>query len=173
MLPKLTLVLGGASSGKTAFAENLTLSDGRKPVYLATGQAFDAEMTQKIERHRAARVDRWHTIEEPLNVADRLAEFSADEIVLLDCLTLWITNHMMADHDLATEGAALMAAIGASAAPVIVVSNEVGHGVVPENKMARQFRTLQGHLNQTCAARADLVVAIMAGLPLVLKGQLP
>ena len=173
MLPKLTLVLGGAASGKTAWAERLVLAAGTRPVYVASAQAWDAEMQAKITRHRDNRGTGWHTIEAPLDLATPLENAGADQAILLDCATLWLSNHLLAEHDLDAECANLMRALHMCKAPVVVVSNEVGAGIVPDNAMARQFRQAQGELNQTLAQAADLVVAVMAGLPLVLKGQLP
>lgn len=173
MLPKLTLVLGGAASGKTAFAERLVLNSGQAPVYLATAQAWDDEMRGKIARHRATRGDGWLTHEAPLDLAPVLAGARPHQAVLLDCATLWLSNQMLAEHDLDAEEAALFAALDACAAHVVVVSNEIGMSVVPENALARRFRQAQGELNQRLAARAALVVAVMAGLPLALKGKLP
>jgi adenosylcobinamide kinase / adenosylcobinamide-phosphate guanylyltransferase len=173
MLPKLTLVLGGAASGKTTFAERMVLQSGQSPVYLATAQAWDDEMRDKIARHRATRGEGWKTYEAPLHLAPALAEMLPHQAVLLDCATLWLSNHMLAESDLQTAETALFAALDACAAPVVVVSNELGMSVVPENALARRFRQAQGELNQRLAARAALVVAVMAGLPLVLKGQMP
>jgi adenosylcobinamide kinase / adenosylcobinamide-phosphate guanylyltransferase len=173
MLTTFTLVLGGAASGKTAWAERLVLGSGRAPVYLATAQAWDDEMRAKIDRHRGLRGDSWQTIEAPLDLAPALRAARADQAVLVDCATLWLSNHLLSGHDLGTMSDTLMAAICDCAAPVVVVSNEVGAGIVPDNALARQFRQAQGELNQRLAARASLVVAVMAGLPLVLKGQLP
>lgn len=173
MLPNLTLVLGGAASGKSAWAEMLVLGDAQNPVYLATAQAWDAEMQQKIERHRLSRGGSWHTVEAPLELAPALAQVDANQAVLLDCATLWLTNHLLAEHDLDLEAANLLDALGTCAAPVVVVSNEVGYGIVPDNALSRRFRQAQGELNQKLAAQADLVVAVMAGLPLILKGRMP
>ena len=173
MIPQLTLVLGGASSGKTGWAERLVAGAGGAPVYLATGQARDEEMAGKIARHRAGRGARWRTVEEPLRIAEALACFTPHERVLLDCATFWLANHMEAGSDIAAETEALLAALGRCAAPVVVVSNEVGHGIVPENALARAFRAAQGALNQRLAEAADLAVLITAGLPLALKGRLP
>lgn len=173
MLPKLTLVLGGAASGKTAFAEGLVLDSGRAPVYLATAQAWDDEMRGKIARHRMSRGEGWLTHEEPLDMASALAAALPDQAVLLDCATLWLTNQILAERDVAAEQTALLAALDGCAAPVVVVSNEIGMSVVPENALARRFRQAQGELNQRIAAQASLVVTVMAGLPLVLKGALP
>lgn len=173
MLPKLTLVLGGAASGKSAWAENLVLGGAQNPVYLATAKAWDTEMQAKIERHRLSRGDGWVTVEAPLELGLALAQADANQAVLLDCATLWLTNHLLADHDLDHETAGLLDALGTCAAPVVVVSNEVGYGIVPDNALSRRFRQAQGELNQKLAAQADLVVAVMAGLPLGLKGRMP
>lgn len=172
-LQKLTLVLGGAASGKSAFAENLVVLTGRPRVYIATAQAFDAEMAEKIAAHRAARGGGWRTVEAPQDIATALASVSPDEAVLLDCATLWLSNRLLADADLAETPAEMREALAACPAPVTVVSNEVGQGIVPEHAMGRAFRNAQGRLNQVLAAQADLVVQVIAGLPLVLKGRLP
>lgn len=173
MIPHLTLVLGGASSGKTARAEALTRALSPAPVYLATGQAFDAEMAAKIAAHRAARGPGWQTVEAPHDPAAALASVPPGAAVLLDCLTMWLGNRIFAGADPLAELPALLAALADCPAPVVVVSNEVGQGIVPENALARRFRTVQGEANQRLAAEADLVVAVMAGLPLALKGTLP
>jgi len=173
MLPRLTLVLGGAASGKSAFAEGLVAGAARAPVYLATAEAHDAEMRARLARHRARRDARWRTIEAPRDPAPALGEIAPHEAVLLDCATMWLSNHLLAESDLAQAEAALMAALDACAGPVVVVSNEVGLSVVPENALARRFRDAQGGLNHRLAARADLVVNVIAGLAQVLKGRLP
>ena len=173
MLPKLTLVLGGAASGKSAWAEDLVTDTGLDRVYIATAQAFDAEMRAKIDAHRAARGPGWRTIEAPLDLSAALADVSAGQAVLLDCATVWLSNHLLAEHDLAVKGEALIAALRTCPAPVVVVSNEVGQSVVPDNVLARQFQSAQGRLNQRLAAEAGYVVQVIAGLPLVLKGSAP
>lgn len=173
MTPGLTLVLGGASSGKSAWAEALTASYGLPCTYIATARAYDAEMAAKIAAHRAARGDGWYTIEAPDALAERLAALPAGRAVLVDCATMWLSNRLLAEAPLDNELPALVDALAACAAPVVVVSNEVGQGIVPENALARRFRDLQGRLNRHIAERADLVVAVMAGLPLALKGRLP
>ncbi|MEM7598224.1 MAG: bifunctional adenosylcobinamide kinase/adenosylcobinamide-phosphate guanylyltransferase [Pseudomonadota bacterium] len=173
MLPPLTLVVGGAASGKSAFAETLVIGSGRPRVYFATAQAFDTEMKDKIARHQELRGQGWRTIEEPLEVGRTLAGISGDHAVLMDCATMWLSNHLLAEHDLAEAEAGLMAGFALCAAPVVIVSNEVGHSVVPDNALARRFQTEQGRLNQKLAAKADLVVNVIAGLPQVLKGTLP
>lgn len=172
-LPKLTFVLGGASSGKSAFAEGLVVATGAPRVYVATSQIYDDEMAAKVRDHVAARGNDWHTIEEPLDMAKALSQVGEDQVVLLDCASMWLTNHIMAEHDLAVETEALIAALAACKGRVIVVSNEVGMGIVPDNALARRFRIAQGKLSQRLAAAADLAVFVIAGLPQVLKGNLP
>lgn len=172
-LPDLTLVLGGAASGKSAFAENLVLQGSGAPVYIATAQVFDDEMAAKVSRHREQRGPDWITIEEPLDVPTALAGCAPEQAVLIDCATLWLTNIVLGDHDIAAHTNRLCDALRACSAPVVIVSNETGQGIVPDNALARKFRNAQGTLNQIIAAQADLVVTIMAGLPLVLKGRLP
>lgn len=130
-------------------------------------------MGVRIAQHQADRGPDWTTWNAPRDVVAVLTAIPPGHIVLLDCATLWLTNQLLAEADIATESAALLAALAACAAPVVVVSNEVGWGIVPENALARVFRDHQGRLNQTIAARADLVVAVMAGLPMVLKGVMP
>lgn len=173
MLPTVTLVLGGAASGKSAFAEHLVLQGDYRAVYIATARVFDDEMAEKVARHRTMRGDKWLTIEEPLALAEVLAAREPGEAVLIDCATLWLTNVILAERDLAEEMAALLAALRDCPAPVVIVSNEVGQGIVPDNALSRRFRNAQGTLNQAIAAEAELVVAVMAGLPLALKGTLP
>lgn len=171
-LQKCALVLGGASSGKSAFAEGLVTGLGRPRVYVATAQAWDAEMEAMIARHRAARGPDWRTVEAPHDVASALRAVDPGEAVLIDCATLWLSNRMLADADLPEEEGRLLAAMDACKAPVVVVSNEVGLGIVPDTPLGRRFREAQGGLNQRLAARADLVVLVAAGLPLALKGSL-
>ncbi len=173
MLPRFTFILGGAASGKTAFAESLVSGAGRGCVYVATAKAHDDEMRDKIARHRALRGQGWRTIEAPTDLGHALASIGGDQAVLIDCATMWLSNHLLADSDLEQAEAELMAGLALCAAPVVIVSNELGLSVVPENALARRFRQLQGELNQKLAARADLVVNVVAGLPQVLKGTLP
>ena len=173
MLPGLTLVLGGASSGKSSFAEALVRGTGRGLVYLATAEAHDDEMREKLARHRKDRGAGWTTIEEPLEVGRVLATISGDTALLLDCATMWLSNQILADNDLAEAEAGLMAGLALCPAPVVIVSNEVGVSVVPDNALARRFRDEQGRLNQRLARKAGLVVNMIAGLPQVLKGTLP
>lgn len=173
MTPRLTLVLGGASSGKSAWAEGLVAAFGAPKVYLATAQSFDPEMDAKIAAHRSQRGEGWQTIEAPHDLATTLATLPAQHAILLDCATMWLSNRLLEDADLETEAPALLNALTGCASPVVVVSNEVGQGIVPDNALSRRFRDAQGRLNRQIAERADLVVAVMAGLPLGLKGRLP
>jgi adenosylcobinamide kinase/adenosylcobinamide-phosphate guanylyltransferase len=170
-LPKFTFVLGGAASGKSSLAEALCFQTTKARVYIATAQAFDDEMRAKVSAHQNQRGTDWLTFEAPLDVSGVLKQRTADEIVLLDCATLWLSNVLLADNDISAAGADLLDAIATCPAQIIVVSNEVGHGIVPDNALARQFRNSQGRLNQSLAAQADLVVHVIAGLPQVLKGD--
>ncbi|SFR99577.1 bifunctional adenosylcobinamide kinase/adenosylcobinamide-phosphate guanylyltransferase [Yoonia litorea] len=172
-LPRLTLVLGGAASGKSAFAESLLRSAHPCPTYIATAQAFDAEMAAKVAAHKSARGPDWTTIEEPVDLAHALLKAPDGAPVLIDCATLWLTNVILGEHDLETAQSSFVTALSQDGRAIVIVSNETGQGVVPDNALARRFRNAQGRLNQEIAAKADLVVAVMAGLPLVLKGQLP
>ena len=169
---QITLVLGGARSGKTAFAERLVVETGLEPVYVATGQAHDDEMAARIARHQSDRGPAWQTVEAPLDLAGTLRrEAATDRFLLVDCLTLWVTNLMMAAREVEAECAALGAALEAGlGGPVILVSNEVGLGIVPDNAMARAFRDHAGRLHQTIAALAGTVYFVAAGLPLTMKG---
>jgi adenosylcobinamide kinase/adenosylcobinamide-phosphate guanylyltransferase len=172
-LPALTLVIGGARSGKSAFAEGLVTATTRPRRYIATAEAWDDEMRDRIARHQQDRGGDWVTVEAPLDLPAALSAARAGEVVMVDCATLWLTNHLLADHDLDAQTAALVAALAACPAPVVIVTNEVGWSIVPENALARQFRDAQGRLNQRLAAQAGLVVTVIAGLPMVLRGQLP
>ncbi len=173
MHPNLTFVLGGAASGKSSFAEQLVVSSGKKRVYLATSQVFDDEMKNKVRKHVVQRGAGWETIEAPLDLSDALARLGADQICLIDCATMWLSNNLLAENDLEQAQAELLEAVQNCPAQILIVSNEVGHGIVPDNALARKFREAQGRLNISLAAQADLVVQVTAGLPLVLKGQLP
>ena len=171
--PRLTLVVGGARSGKSGLAERLITETGRPRRYIATAEAWDDEMRDRIARHRADRGADWVTVEAPLDLAAALAAARPEEMVLIDCATLWLSNHLLADHDLEAETARLLSALATCPAPVAVVSNEVGWGIVPDNALARRFRDAQGRLNQRIAAQAGLVIGVMAGLPVMLKGERP
>ncbi|TFF25637.1 bifunctional adenosylcobinamide kinase/adenosylcobinamide-phosphate guanylyltransferase [Jiella endophytica] len=172
MADTITFVIGGARSGKTAFAEALVSRSGLSPVYVATGRAFDAEMDARIARHRADRGPTWQTLEAPLDLVGTLErEAKPGRMLLVDCLTLWVTNLMMDGREIDAEADALAACLGSGlAAPVVLVSNEVGLGIVPDNAMARAFRDHAGRLHQRIAAVASTVYFVVAGLPMKLKG---
>jgi adenosylcobinamide kinase / adenosylcobinamide-phosphate guanylyltransferase len=168
---RIILVLGGARSGKSAFAESLIDQSGLTKCYLATGQVFDDEMRRRIGEHRARRGPEWELAEEPLDLCCALDEAaSKNKAVLVDCLTLWVTNLMMADRDQAEAADALVAALKVLPGTIVLVSNEVGQGIVPDNAMARAFRDHAGLLHQKVAAAADEVYFVTAGLPQKLKG---
>jgi adenosylcobinamide kinase/adenosylcobinamide-phosphate guanylyltransferase len=165
-----TLVLGGARSGKSAFAEQLVGASGLAKVYLATATAGDDEMRSRIAHHRKRRGDGWVTVEEPIALLDALTrEATHGRAVLVDCLTLWLSNLMFAERDCEVEAARLTRFIGVAKHPIVFVSNEVGLGLVPETPLGRNFRDAQGRLNQLVAAVVPNVVFIAAGLPLWLK----
>lgn len=170
MTPVTTLVLGGARSGKSTYAEGLL--SGGPALYLATGQAFDDEMTARIRQHTERRGPGWTTVEEPLELADALAaSLDPTRPVLVDCLTLWISNLMHAGRDVAAETERLCTVLTEAAGPVVLVSNEVGLGLVPETRLGRDFRDHQGRVNQRVAQTCRRVIFVAAGLPLILKDQ--
>jgi len=169
----LTFVIGGARSGKSALAERVVRATKGRPVYIATAEAWDDEMRARIARHRDDRGAGWHTVEAPRDLPGALAGIAGTDAVLIDCATLWLSNQMLAESDLPQVTEDWLAALAACPAPVVIVSNEVGQGIVPDNALARRFRDEQGRLNQQLAARANCVVTVIAGLPLVLKGSLP
>lgn len=168
-LDKLTLVLGGVASGKSAFAEKLVFGTGAPRRYIATAQGFDDEMRAKIAAHQAQRGPDWTTVEAPLDIAPALSTAKLGEVVLLDCATVWLGN--LLHHNRATAPAfdTFIQALADCPAQVIVVSNEVGLGGIPATAPARQFANLQGQLNQRLAAAADRVFFVTAGLPQALK----
>ncbi|MFO7921314.1 bifunctional adenosylcobinamide kinase/adenosylcobinamide-phosphate guanylyltransferase [Rhodobacteraceae bacterium W635] len=173
-LPPLTLVIGGAASGKSAHAEALVCNQPGDRVYIASAEAHDDEMRAKIDAHQAKRAgDGWRTVEAPLDVVGAVAALREGEVALFDCATFWLSNLLLAARDWQVEADRLLASLSSARAPVVVVSNETGQGIVPENKLARRFRQAQGEVNQRLAAEAGLVIAVMAGLPLVLKGVRP
>ena len=175
MEPKLVnarsvLVLGGARSGKSAYAQSLVEGAAAERLYLATGEAGDAEMAARIARHQAERGAGWTTLEEPLELAEALrANARPGRAVLVDCLTLWLANLMFAGRDIEAEIARLAETIGRLEGPAVFVSNEVGLGLVPETKLGRAFRDWQGFVNQEAAKACDAVVLVAAGLPTLLK----
>jgi adenosylcobinamide kinase/adenosylcobinamide-phosphate guanylyltransferase len=165
----LTFILGGARSGKSLHAEKLVTAQPRPWLYIATAQAYDGEMRQRIAEHRARRGAGWETIEAPSDLAGALEAASEGRAVLVDCLTLWLTNRMLADSDVAAECARLADIMARPRGPWVVVSNEVGFGIVPDNALARRFRDAAGRLNSQVAAAADSVLMMVAGLPLKVK----
>ncbi len=170
--PRVTLILGGARSGKSAHGEALAERHGGALVYIATAEARDDEMGLRIKAHRARRGPRWTTVEEPLALSHALVRAStADGAVLVDCLTLWLANLIEAGNDLRAEADALLTTLACLPGAVVLVSNEVGLGIVPNNSAARDFRDHAGKLHQRIAATAGLVLFMAAGLPLTLKGK--
>jgi adenosylcobinamide kinase / adenosylcobinamide-phosphate guanylyltransferase len=172
---KLSLILGGARSGKSRYAEGLiaNLPPPWQPPwnYVATAEPGDTEMAERLAAHRARRGASWQTIEAPHNLAAPLQSCHAKP-VLIDCLTLWLSNLMLNAADIEAEITRFEQALAAAAAPIVMVANEVGYGLVPDYPLGRRFRDWQGMLNQRLAARADRVVLVVAGLPLALKGAL-
>ncbi len=165
---KLTFVLGGARSGKSRYAESLIGALPPPWFYLATATAGDDEMAERIKAHRLRRAASWHTLEVPRDLVSALAA-CGNAPALVDCLTLWLSNLMLAEADIETEVERLEKTLQAAAAPVVLVANEVGSGIVPDHPLGRRFRDWQGIVNQRMAARADRVVLMVAGLPLCLK----
>jgi adenosylcobinamide kinase/adenosylcobinamide-phosphate guanylyltransferase len=173
-LPPVTLILGGARSGKSLYAERLVEGAACAGTYCATAEAGDREMAQRIAAHRARRGRFWRTVEEPLAVASVIAdEATAERPLLVDCLTLWLSNLLLAGTPVEQEAERLCGALRLAAGPVVLVANEVGMGLVPQTPIGRQFRDAAGRLNQQVAALADRVVFIAAGLPLLLKEAEP
>lgn len=173
MSARLALILGGARSGKSRRAEALALECGGAPVYLATAEPFDAEMRERVAQHRAERADRgWTTIEEPLDLPTALArEASAGRVVLVECLTTWLGNLMVHEWPVGPEVDRLLAWLdGEAVGDLVLVASEVGLGIVPDNRMAREFRDHAGRLHQDLAARAARVELVVAGIPVVVKG---
>lgn len=170
-LPRLTLIVGGSRSGKSKRAEQMLAGRG-KLLYVATAQAWDAEMAARVAVHQARRGSDWTTIEEPLDLPGLIDRGFGGHPTLIDCLTLWLTNVMLADdgRDAPTECERLAQALSRADGPIVCVTNEVGMSIVPETPLGRRFRDLAGHLNQRVAEVSDRVELVCAGLPLVLKG---
>ena len=166
---KSILITGGVRSGKSRLAERMTLALGSPAIYIATAEAHDAEMTERIARHRARRGPEWHTISEPTKLVQALQDSDGDAPRLVDCLTLWLSNLMLAEQDWQGEAEALAAILPEQRAPVVFVTNEVGAGIVPENALARAFRDAAGLVNQTIAAASDELWLSVAGYPLKVK----
>lgn len=168
--PRIDFVLGGARSGKTSMALARAEASDLSPVMVATAQAFDEEMVARIAAHRAERGARWGLVEEPLDLAEALTrEARAGRILMVDCLTLWLSNTLLAERDVDAAIAALVTALSGLCGPAILVSNEVGLGIVPDNALARRFRDLQGRLNREVARLADRVTLVVAGIEVTVK----
>lgn len=165
----LTFVLGGARSGKSAHAEKLVTSYAAPWTYVATAQAFDDEMAERIALHRSRRGEGWTTVDAPLDLVGALHAVPDGQPLLLDCLTLWLSNRLLAGDDLESASAELERVLSRPRGPWFVVSNEVGLGIVPDNALARRFRDAAGRLNQHVAARAGSVLFMVAGLPIKVK----
>lgn len=169
----LTLVLGGARSGKSGYAqrqaEQAAEAAGRSPVFIATAEAFDDEMRDRIARHQAERGQGWRQVEAPLDLAEAVRALSAEDVAVVDCLTLWLSNQMLGERDLAAAVDDLAQALAACPATLWVVSNEVGWSLVPDNALGRRFRDEAGRLNQRIAAAADAACLIVAGMRLPLE----
>jgi adenosylcobinamide kinase/adenosylcobinamide-phosphate guanylyltransferase len=163
-------VLGGARSGKSRYALQRAEAMAGELIFLATAQALDDEMADRIARHRADRGARWRTIEAPVDIAGIIdTESGTDRVILVDCLTLWASNLMFGDRDTVAETTRLVEALQRTRGPIILVANEVGLGIVPDHALSRRFRDVAGHINQAVAAAADEAVFLAAGLPLHLK----
>ncbi len=177
-MSRIIFITGGARSGKSRFAEQVAVGFGTPLAYLATGQALDEEMTERIGKHRQRRGDGWTTIEEPLHLSQALACCDCSyQAVLVDCLTLWLSNILLLYEELGDDVEEriqedthkLVVTLRGMATPVILVSNEVGQGIVPENRLARLFRDIAGQANQLLAAAADEAHVVISGIPLRLK----
>lgn len=168
----LTLVIGGAASGKSAYAEALSLGFSPR-IYIATAENRDDEMAAKIAAHQSTRGAEWQTLEAPLDLAAAIENAAPDALLLVDCLTMWLANQMAADRDIHASTQRLISALTERKGPTICVTNELGAGLVPMERLSRQFRNHQGRLNQAIAAVSDRVLLVVAGLPLALKGDLP
>jgi adenosylcobinamide kinase/adenosylcobinamide-phosphate guanylyltransferase len=166
---RITLVLGGARSGKSRYAEWLITTYPQPWIYLATAEARDEEMAERIAAHQARRAAGWQTLEAPHDLAEALRAAPPGAAVLVDCLTLWLSNLLGAEADIEGETARLQDALAERTGPTVIVSNEVGLGIVPDNALARRFRDLQGNLNQRLAAQAERVIMMVAGLAVAVK----
>lgn len=168
----VTLVLGGARSGKSAYAQQAAekaSATGGRLVMLATAEALDDEMQARIDKHKADRGGAWHTVEAATSLPQAILKLQSNDIAVVDCLTLWISNLMMRERNVEQGIAALLTAVSNARCPLWLVSNEVGMGIVPENALAREFRDHCGRMHQQLAAGADSVVMVVAGLPLIVK----
>ncbi|KEA65125.1 Adenosylcobinamide-phosphate guanylyltransferase [Marinobacterium lacunae] len=168
----IRFITGGARSGKSSRAEQLAAASGREVVYIATAEARDGEMSERLAMHRARRPSNWQTVEEPLALPEVIRSRQGEGICLLvDCLTLWVTNLLLADRDMQVHRETLLSALEVAKGEIILVSNETGMGVVPMGELSRRFVDESGWLHQAVAAQADQVVLMVAGLPLVVKGD--
>lgn len=168
-MAKSILITGGARSGKSTLAERMVEGFGLPATYIATAQAFDAEMEARIAEHKARRGAGWTTVAEPFDLPGALQAADPDRPVLIDCLTLWLTNLMLTERDWQAPAEALAGSLARDRAPVVIVTNEVGAGIVPENALARAFRDDAGRLNQTIAQACDELWLAVAGHPLKIK----
>ena len=169
--PFLTFVIGGARSGKSSHAQGLARATPAPWVMIATAEALDEEMQERIALHKARRGEGWIILEAPIDLAGAIGQAPAEASVVIDCLTLWLSNLMLGDHDLDLAVIGLETALRGRTAPTILVSNEVGFGIVPETALGRAFRDRAGALNQRLAARAGQVILMVAGLPMTVKPQ--
>jgi adenosylcobinamide kinase / adenosylcobinamide-phosphate guanylyltransferase len=174
-LKKITLVIGGCKSGKSRQALQLAGKSNSRRIFIATCVPFDAELKERVARHKEERDGTWTTVDVPIHLPEAISAHDTDNTVLLiDCLTLWINNLLMASEDQGFIDEAvekLMAALSEARCPVILVANEVGAGIVPENRLARLFRDVAGVANQRIAALADEVIYMVAGIPMIIKGE--
>jgi adenosylcobinamide kinase/adenosylcobinamide-phosphate guanylyltransferase len=169
---RLTLVLGGARSGKSRHAQTLAMATPPPWVYVATAEALDDEMRERIAKHKAARGDGWSMIEAPTELARAVADAPTSAPVVIDCITLWLSNLMLGDHDIDAAVARFIKCLDGRTAPTIVVSSEVGAGLVPETALGRAYRDKVGLVNQHLAVNAHTVLFMVAGLPMPLKALL-
>jgi adenosylcobinamide kinase/adenosylcobinamide-phosphate guanylyltransferase len=169
--PHLTLVLGGARSGKSRYAEAVTMTSAAPWIYIATAEPFDDEMRARTGEHKSRRGNDWQTVDAPTDLAGAIEDVPVDRTVLVDCLTLWLNNLMFRKINIETAIENLEAALAERQTATVLVSNEVGFGIVPDNAEARRFRDLQGRLNQRIAAMAGRVVLMVAGIPMLVKGE--
>ncbi len=181
-MAKIALITGGCRSGKSLYAQRLAESIPGRRVYVATCPVLDGEMSERVRRHRQDRAARqWDTIEEPVKLGEAIRSADGHQVVLVDCLTLWVNNLMyqaeqagrdVTEDHVAERCAEVLTAAGERAGTIIFVTNEVGMGIVPENKLARHYRDLAGRCNQVVAAGADLVALVSCGIPIFLKGSI-
>ena len=165
---EIVLLVGGARSGKSRIAQARAEALPGELVYVATGEALDAEMAERIAKHRADRGARWRTVEVPLDLPEAIRRENG-RVLLVDCLTLWLSNLLLGEHDIDAATERLLAALDAATGTVLLVSNEVGMGIVPENALARRFRDEAGRLNQRVGTVATEVLLVAAGLSLRMK----